>query len=308
MEVISLLPHGFCQGVVRAIKDAIKVREENPNLKIGVLGMIVHNSYVVNLLNDYNIKSYNYNFNNVHEVIETIEDDIVILTAHGTRSDIVEHLNKKGIKIVDTTCSYVINTYKLIKEELKNNHEVIYLGVKDHPEAEFSKGANPNKVHLLTSTDDVKALDLTDESPLLVNQTTISMNKINELTSLIIKKYPKSRFSNEQCDATRRRQEAVLNMPKDCDIAFIIGDKKSNNTRELYLLAKQIIEDSYMISSLDKLDINLLKNKKKAALTSGASTPETLFKEIFNFLNQFNEEDISTHDKSKFFINGIKIL
>ena len=53
---------------------------------------------------------------NVHEVIETTEDDIIFLSVHGMLSDIVEYLNK-GIKIVDSRCLYAI--HMLTKEELK---------------------------------------------------------------------------------------------------------------------------------------------------------------------------------------------
>ena len=130
MEVISLLPHGFCLGVVKAIDLALKVAKENPDRKIGVLGMIVHNSYVVDTLKKHGIISYEYSFNNVFEVIDRIDADIVILTAHGTRLDIVNRLKERGIEVKDATCSYVFNTYKLIVDELKNNHEVVYIGIK----------------------------------------------------------------------------------------------------------------------------------------------------------------------------------
>lgn len=302
MEVVSLLPHGFCLGVVKAIDLALKVAKENPDRKIGVLGMIVHNSYVVDTLKKHGIISYEYSFNNVFEVIDRIDADIVILTAHGTRLDIVNRLKERGIEVKDATCSYVFNTYKLIVDELKNNHEVVYIGIKNHPEAEFSKGANKERVHIISNEEDINSLSLSDESPLLVNQTTISKRTIDHLTSLLKEKYPNLRFSNEQCDATRRRQDAVLNLPKDCDLVFIIGDKKSNNTKELYLLAKSIVCDSYLISSLKDLDLNVLKGKKKVALTSGASTPESLFKEVFEFLKQFNEVDLNTYN-IKSFIN-----
>ena len=50
MEVVRVIPSGYCKGVVNAINIAKKVKEENPNIPVYVLGMIVHNTYVTEQL------------------------------------------------------------------------------------------------------------------------------------------------------------------------------------------------------------------------------------------------------------------
>ena len=47
MEIIKVIPRGYCQGVVRAILIAKKTVKENPNTPVTMLGMIVHNQFVV---------------------------------------------------------------------------------------------------------------------------------------------------------------------------------------------------------------------------------------------------------------------
>ena len=47
MEIVKVVPRGYCQGVVRAIQIARKTAETYPDQKISMLGMIVHNRYVV---------------------------------------------------------------------------------------------------------------------------------------------------------------------------------------------------------------------------------------------------------------------
>ena len=47
MEIISVVPRGYCQGVVRAIQIARQTARENRGTKVTMLGMIVHNQYVV---------------------------------------------------------------------------------------------------------------------------------------------------------------------------------------------------------------------------------------------------------------------
>ena len=47
MKLISVVPRGYCQGVVRAIMTAEKTVKEHPDTPIYMLGMIVHNRFVV---------------------------------------------------------------------------------------------------------------------------------------------------------------------------------------------------------------------------------------------------------------------
>ena len=46
MEIRKVIPSGYCKGVVNAIRLAKQTRIDNPEDKIYVLGMLVHNSYV----------------------------------------------------------------------------------------------------------------------------------------------------------------------------------------------------------------------------------------------------------------------
>ena len=48
MEIINVIPRGYCQGVVRAIKIAKDTAEKYSDYPISMLGMLVHNQYVVN--------------------------------------------------------------------------------------------------------------------------------------------------------------------------------------------------------------------------------------------------------------------
>ena len=50
MEIIPVIPRGYCKGVTQAIALARKTARENPGVPITMLGMIVHNRYVVDAL------------------------------------------------------------------------------------------------------------------------------------------------------------------------------------------------------------------------------------------------------------------
>lgn len=52
-----------------------------------------------------------------------------------------------------------------------------------------------------------------------------------------------------------------------------------------------------MIESLQDLDIETLKGKHFAAVSSGASTPTYLTNQVIEFLKQFDETKLETYQK-----------
>ena len=52
MLVTGIIPRGYCKGVVRAINIAKKATKEVEKKPLYILGMIVHNQYIVNALLD----------------------------------------------------------------------------------------------------------------------------------------------------------------------------------------------------------------------------------------------------------------
>ena len=56
MEVIKVTPRGYCKGVTRAIALAKKTAQEYPDTPIYVLGMLVHNAYVMEALKQLHIQ------------------------------------------------------------------------------------------------------------------------------------------------------------------------------------------------------------------------------------------------------------
>lgn len=139
----------------------------------------------------------------------------------------------------------------------------------------------------------------------MTNQTTMSLYDVYDLCEYGKTILPHVTIEKETCTATKIRQEAIKNMEEDIDIVFIVGDPHSNNTQKLASIASEK-KEVHMIESLDDLNINWLKGKKKAAVSSGASTPTYLTNQVIEFLHQFNENDPQTFFKQP--IDLTKIL
>ena len=83
MEIISVIPRGYCQGVVRAIETAKRTAAAHPHEKITMLGMIVHNQYVVEACQKLGIRFVEDTGKTRLQLLDEIDDGIVIFTAHG---------------------------------------------------------------------------------------------------------------------------------------------------------------------------------------------------------------------------------
>lgn len=104
MEIIKVIPRGYCQGVVRAILIAKKTVKENPDTPVTMLGMIVHNQFVVDACRKLGINFVEDKNKTRMELLEEIPSGIVIFTAHGVSDDVIAAAKAKGLTCVDSSC------------------------------------------------------------------------------------------------------------------------------------------------------------------------------------------------------------
>ncbi|MBM6948907.1 4-hydroxy-3-methylbut-2-enyl diphosphate reductase [Mordavella massiliensis] len=293
MEVQAITPRGYCKGVVRAIDMARKAR--NAKQPVVILGMIVHNQYIVDALEKMGIRTVDHPDRTRLELLDEIEEGTVIITAHGAGEQVFAKAREKGLHVIDASCLDVIKTHDLIRARLRDGFEILYIGKKGHPEAEGAVSIDEEKVHLISGREDFGTLD-PNKRYVITNQTTMSLYDVQDLCDYARQTLAHVTVEKETCAATKVRQEAIRHMDRDVDIAFIVGDPRSNNTRKLASIASDGRE-VHMIGSLDDLDVSVLRGKRKAAVSSGASTPPYLTDQVIAFLEQYDGEDPSTWEK-----------
>lgn len=283
MEIKKVVPSGYCKGVVNAIKLAKQTRINNPNEKIYVLGMLVHNSFVSKELEELKIITLDDANKTKSELLKEINEGIVIFTAHGISDSIKKEATDKGLKYVDATCEDVLKTQNIIKNYITDGYDVIYFGKSKHPEAEAVISIS-DKIHLITNLDELNNLKLHNDKVFLTNQTTMSYMELADLIIRAKELYPNIVIEKEICNATSSRQLAISNL-QDCDLLYVVGDKKSNNTNKLVDIAKkQGIKKVLLIQNFNDINKDDLLNVEKIYVTAGASTPPTLIDEVISYL------------------------
>lgn len=285
MNVHKVIPCGYCKGVINAINLAKQTRIDYPNDDIYILGMIVHNKHVVKELEDLGIKTLDTNIKTKEQWIKEINKGVIILTAHGTPSNIKEEIINKGIILIDATCKDVLKTENIIKEHIDQNHDVYYYGIKNHPEAIAALSIS-DKVHLIENVNDIDNISFINNS-IFISQTTMSKNETEAIYKRIYDKNNTIKYIEGICFATDARQDAVRNI-KDADILYIIGDKTSNNTNKLKEIASKTINKVYLIDNKNEIDINEIKGLSNIYVTAGASTPPYLIDDTLEFLKSIS--------------------
>ena len=281
MKVILVEPYGYCAGVANAISLAYKTKEANPDRKIVILGMLIHNEDTLKELEKAGIETIYQKDKDLLDLINLIKDDsIVILTAHGHKEEVENRLKERHLKFVDTTCPFVKTTFNEIVKETRNGHDVIYIGKENHPEANAALSLS-NRVHLLDVSSPVVP-SIEDDSPLIINQTTFPHYEVEQLIDLVKSKYKNARVLKSVCYASTKRQEALLNLPKDVDLIYVVGGKKSNNAKTLFNLASKNYPNAKVIAIQNANDIKEkdLKGLNLVAISSGASTPKAISESI----------------------------
>ena len=285
MEVILSKYIGYCFGVNKAIEILFDIQKRYINNDIYLFGELIHNSFFVEELKKKNIKIVSFNDENAIAKLNSFKKgDIVIFSAHGHDKKFDEILINNGVTFFDATCPIVSKNLSII-ENLTS--PIIFIGKKGHPETDASLAHGKNiYLYDINSKFDYPKID--DESPLVLNQTTLSILELKEIIEDIKKHYKNAKFVDEICMQTKFRQNDVIETDDSFDLLVVVGDKKSSNSRKLFEVAKAKHTKKLVlfVENLSDLKQYNISNCSKAKIFSGTSTPLVLIKEIEEYLKR----------------------
>jgi 4-hydroxy-3-methylbut-2-en-1-yl diphosphate reductase len=291
MHVILAQPRGFCAGVVRAIKIVERALEIH-GIPVYVLHEIVHNRHVVE-----DLKGKGAVF------IETLDEaspgSVIIFSAHGVSTAVVEEAEKRNFRIIDATCPLVMRVHLQAQHYSRQGLEVIIIGHRGHPEVEGTRGRVEGLVHLLSRSTEVSALKVKDPNRLAyVTQTTLSLDDTRELIDTLNKRFPNIQGPalNDICYATQSRQNAVRLMARNIDLLLVVGARNSSNSNRLREVGEQSGLRAYLIEDADDLDRAWFSEEAWVGITAGTSAPETMVQRVLERLCTYGADKISEMD------------
>ncbi len=297
MELLLAKPRGFCAGVERAVR-TVELAIEKYGAPIYVRHEIVHNSYVVD-----GLKKKGVIF--VDELSEVPDGAVVIFSAHGVSREVKQEGEARNIRVIDATCPLVTKVHKEARRNAADGHEQILIGHPGHPEVVGTMGQIEGGMHIVSSPEDVEALEIEDpENVSFVTQTTLSMDDMADIVAALRSRFKGIRGPRREniCYATQNRQNAVKAVIKDVDLLIVVGAKNSSNSNRLRELGARYNVPSYLVDSAKDICEKWLENVRCVAITAGASAPEILVKEVIEYLGKITKgitiKDIEVTDEN----------
>jgi (E)-4-hydroxy-3-methyl-but-2-enyl pyrophosphate reductase len=286
MEVIVAAKAGFCFGVKRAVEEAIKVKHDF-NHKIYTLGPLIHNKDVVEYLKENDIYPIE-----LEDISSLTENDAVIIRSHGVTPQVLKQLKDKGIKVIDTTCPYVSNIQRKVKDYYNDGYSIVIVGDKDHPEVIGINGWCENKAQIAKSGDELKNLP---RKVCVVSQTTEKQQNWESVLMHIVKSSKEIVAFNTICNATEVRQKTAEELSKNVDAMIVLGGYNSSNTTKLYEICMSNCSETIHVEKWDQIPENFLsgKNINKIGVTAGASTPDWIIEEAVLKMSEQKEMEMN---------------
>ena len=289
-RILLAAPRGYCAGVDRAVVTVEKALELY-GAPVYVRKEIVHNKHVVSTL-----EARGAIF--VNETDEVPEGKTVVFSAHGVSPAVHEQAASRSLKTIDATCPLVTKVHNEAKRFASEDAEILLIGHHGHEEVEGTAGEAVGKVKIVDGLDGARTVQPTPGKKLVwLSQTTLSVDETLETVKILKERFPEISDppSDDICYATQNRQEAIKVIAPQTDLVIVVGSQNSSNSVRLAEVALEYgTKASHLVDFAEEIQEHWLDGVETIGVTSGASVPEILVKDVLAFLAARGFSDVET--------------
>lgn len=275
--------HGFCMGVKRAINIAEETAKTTDG-KVTILNEIVHNEAVVDRFKQEGVgQAFS---------VDEVDEGTLIISAHGIAPEVIERARAKGLNVVDATCPLVTVIYEHITQIVPDGYHVIHYGDRGHDETAGVMGYAPERITVVESIEELADLpEWKDRKLGLTIQTTSEMAMAEDFKVAAKKKWPHIEIYDTICNATNKRQSAILDLAPQMDMMLVVGSKSSANSNRLAKISHELCGRGYLINSAADIKDEWFSETdgiENIGISAGASTPDFLVDAVVDRLVQIS--------------------
>lgn len=265
-KIILVKPRGLCAGVDRALRILEQAVSGNQT-PVYCRHEIVHNKKVVG---EFKQKGVIF----VEDLNQVPAGATVVFSAHGSSPELFKLAKKKNLTVIDAVCPLVTKVHQEARNFAAKGYFIVYLGHKNHPEAEGVLGETRGRSVLISNLAEAKKLNL-PEKTVLLTQTTLSLDETKEIIDYLKSTWPKLELppGKDICFSTTNRQLAVKELAKYSDLILVVGSKNSSNSNRLREAAGI---EAYLVDGPEDFNPKWFKDRERVGITAGASVPEKL--------------------------------
>jgi len=287
-RVLLAAPRGYCAGVDRAVITVEKALALY-GAPVYVRKQIVHNVHVV-----ASLEAKGAIF--VEETDEVPEGKTVVFSAHGVSPLVHEQAAARNLKTIDATCPLVTKVHHEVRRFATEDSEILLIGHHGHEEVEGTAGEAPDRVRIVDGLDGARTIQPTPGKNLVwLSQTTLSVDETMEAVAILKERFPEIQAppSDDICYATQNRQEAIKVIAPQADLVIVVGSRNSSNSVRLVEVALEYgAKASFLVDYAEEIQDEWFTGVETIGLTSGASVPEILVKDVLATLQQHGFNDV----------------
>ncbi len=272
-EILVANAAGFCFGVKRAIEKAESMD------KAFIFGSLIHNPQEVARLASLNKK--------IVTSLDEVQDNRVVITAHGLDINVLGKIKDKGLDIIDTTCPLVTRIYNEGHKLQEKGLQIVIIGDPKHVEVKGIASRLRGPIIIYEEADIAKVPEGSRIG--VITQSTLLMEKFEKFVEKLKERCTEVVAVNTICKPTKDRQTAAAALTKQVQIMIVIGGRNSSNTHKLADTCQVFLPDAtHHIETAQELDSNWFKGKVKVGITAGASTPDYLIDEVIAKIRSYD--------------------
>jgi 4-hydroxy-3-methylbut-2-en-1-yl diphosphate reductase len=287
-RVLLAAPRGYCAGVDRAVITVEKALALY-GAPVYVRKQIVHNIHVVTSLE---AKGAIF----VDETDQVPEGKTVVFSAHGVSPLVHEEAAARNLKTIDATCPLVTKVHHEVRRFATEDSEILLIGHHGHEEVEGTAGEAPDRVRIVDGLEGARTIQPTPGKNLVwLSQTTLSVDETMETVAILKERFPDIQAppSDDICYATQNRQEAIKVIAPQADLVIVVGSQNSSNSVRLAEVALEYgAKASHLIDYAEEIQDHWFADVETIGVTSGASVPEILVKDVLATLAEHGYRDV----------------
>lgn len=276
---------GFCFGVNRAVHLLEDMVEKGQ--KACTLGPIIHNPQVIAHFESHGVRV-------IEHPAQCAEDETLVVRTHGVPKEILQEIEAMPVHTCNATCPFVTKIHKIVRENSTPENITLIAGDKAHPEVIGIRSYCNGRSFVFNTYEELEELinshpDLDENGIILVAQTTFSIKSFEKCVKKIKMVYTNAVIFDTICSATEERQSEAQALSMTNDAMVIIGGRQSSNTAKLKAVCAENCP-TFLIETAQELHDIDLSPFAAVGVTAGASTPDSIIKEVLKTMSENLEQ------------------
>jgi 4-hydroxy-3-methylbut-2-enyl diphosphate reductase len=264
---------GFCFGVRDALQLTADALEQGGETV--ALGQVVHNARALEGLERQGLGRI--------ETLPAAGGPQVVVTAHGATPQLFAEAERRGLKVVDTTCPLVRRVQVHAIQLADEGWPVVVVGSASHSEVKALVGwtaeRQDSEVEVIATEAEADRLPLRARRG-VVCQSTFPKPRFDQIVARLRLRTDDLQVRDTTCPVVNQRQrEAVTGLLDEADVVVVVGGRESANTKALADTCAER-RPTFQVESASEIDASWFQVGQRVGITSGTSTPSWVVDEV----------------------------